>query len=301
MTASSVPPSTLVSLSFPQSTITEENTIYIPYRQAGQLFLVEGTIDTITGWFIFDTGSERLVLNENYFPPDPEARSVTSAGNTGLIRAASEKQVDSMKVEVLVLRNLTSHIINLSHIELKKNERIIGILGYDAFRSYSVFVDTQNKLIALTPENTGPVIHIPTHWGRPYDSTSFDLHDHLIILKTEVNGVRLKMTLDSGAELNLLDRRVPRKVVDNFTILKRVNMIGVGNREVEVLAGKLKDVRCGNQSTAEMNTLLTSLDEINRAFQSNTQGVLGFEFFKNRRTLIDYKRKKLYFFQPERS
>ena len=109
------------------------------------------------------------------------------------------------------------------------------------------------------------------------------------------------MILDSGAELNLLDRKVNRKVLDKFTIIKRVNLIGVGKNEVEVLAGALNEVQCGNQYSEKMNTLLTSLDEINQSFDVNVQGVLGYEFLKKRRVMINYQKRKLYFFSQVRS
>ena len=117
----------------------------------------------------------------------------------------------------------------------------------------------------------------------------------------EVNGVKVKFILDSGAELNLIDRHINRKVLDKFTIIKRVNLIGVGQREVEVLAGVLHDVKCGNQYQEKMNTLLTSLDAINDGFEVQADGVMGYEFLKSRRTLINYKLKKIYFFNPARS
>ena len=89
--------------------------------------------------------------------------------------------------------------------------------------------------------------------------------------------------------------------MDNFEVIKRVNLIGVGNKDVEVLAGVLHDVHCGNQFSEKMNTLLTSLDDINTSFNVNVEGVLGYEFLKKRRVLVNYQKRKLYFFNQVRS
>jgi hypothetical protein len=132
---------------------------------------------------------------------------------------------------------------------------------------------------------------------QPYDSISFVLRKHLIVLDAEVNAVRVRMILDSGAELNLIDRGVNRKVLDKFTILKRVNLSGVGRQDVEVLAGILADVSCGNQHSEKMNTLLTSLSEFNDNFDAGAHGVLGYEFLHTRRTMINYQKQKVYFFE----
>jgi hypothetical protein len=261
--------------------------------------MVEARIDTLSGLFMVDTGSERLVLNDAYFKPDANSRAVTAAGNTGLVSMARLQQVDSLQIEVMMIRNLYAHLVNLQHIEQKKHIRLMGILGYNVFEGFELFIDFENRRIVLSRlDRKGNRLDTSAVWETPYDSLNFDLQKHLIVVEVQVNSVRLNMVLDSGAELNLIDRRVNRKVMDRFTIIKRVNLVGVGRREVEVLAGTLRDIKCGNQFDNKMNTLLTSMDEFNNVFGVNVHGVLGYEFLKNRRVLINYKREKLYFFNP---
>ena len=44
-----------------------------------------------------------------------------------------------------------------------------------------------------------------------------------------------------------------------------------------------------------MKTVLTNLRKMNAAFGTRLDGVLGFEFFAQKRTIINYRKKKLYF------
>lgn len=292
----------LCNLSFPQAAVTDVNTIYIPFTLVGQLIMVEARVDTVTGYFMLDTGSEKLVLNKEYFSAGADGRAVAAVGNTGLVSAVMEKRVDSLQLDQLVVRDLDAHLVDLHHIELKKNIRMMGILGYEVYKNFEVFIDFQNMVIVLTRVNKKGVRVDPlARFEVPYDSMNFELLHHLIVVETKVNTVKLDMILDSGAELNLIDRKVSRKVLDKFTIIKRVNLVGVGKREVEVLAGVLNDVQCGEQYSDKMNTLLTSLDDINQSFQVNVQGVLGYEFLKKRRVMINYQKRKLYFFSQVRS
>jgi hypothetical protein len=292
----------LVDLSFPQAAINNVNTIYIPFTLVGQLIMVQAKVDTVSGYFLLDTGSERLVLNKEYFAVGSDSRAVAAVGNTGMVGAVVEKRVDSIRLDLLVIQDLNAHLIDLHHIELKKNVRMIGILGYDVYKEFEVFIDFQNRVIVLMRVNQkGMRIDTLAPFEVPYDSLDFDLRHHLIVVETKVNSVKVDMILDSGAELNLIDRKVNRKVLDNFTIIKRVNLLGVGKKEVEVLAGVMNEVRCGNQHSDKMNTLLTSLDEINSSFGVDVEGVLGYEFLKNRRVLINYQKRKLYFFSQVRS
>ena len=294
--------SLLCNLSFPQSAGPDVNTIYIPFSLVGQLIMVEARVDTVTGYFMLDTGSEKLVLNKEYFSAGSNGRAVAAVGNTGMVSAVMEKPVDSLQIDQLVVRDLDAHLVDLHHIELKKNIRMMGILGYEVYKNFEVFIDFQNRVIVLTRVNRkGMRIDTLAPFEVPYDSLPFELLHHLIVVQAKVNAVKLDMILDSGAELNLLDRKVNRRVLDKFTIIKRVNLIGVGKNEVEVLAGALNEVQCGNQYSEKMNTLLTSLDEINQSFDVNVQGVLGYEFLKKRRVMINYQKRKLYFFSQVRS
>lgn len=297
------PPLSLIcNLSFPQAAVSDVNTIYIPFTLVGQLIMVEASVDTVSGYFMLDTGSEKLVLNKEYFSAGADGRAVAAVGNTGMVSAVMEKPVDSLRIDQLVVRDLDAHLVDLHHIELKKNIRMMGILGYEVYKNFEVFIDFQNKVIVLTRVNRkGMRIDTLAPFEVPYDSLSFELLHHLIVVEAKINAVKVDLILDSGAELNLIDRKVNRKVLDKFTIIKRVNLVGVGKNEVEVLAGVLNDVQCGNQYSDKMNTLLTSLDDINQSFDVNVQGVLGYEFLKKRRVMINYQKRKLYFFSQVRS
>ena len=44
-----------------------------------------------------------------------------------------------------------------------------------------------------------------------------------------------------------------------------------------------------------MKTMLTNLTKMNNAFGTKLDGILGYEFLKRKRTIINYKKEKLYF------
>ncbi len=288
----------LPSLSFPEAVVINPNTIYIPFSLAGRLISVEARVDTFVGTFIVDTGSERLLLNKNYFDrSSPNTSSVSAIGNTGQVADVDRRWVDTLHWDNLFFKNVQANIVDLTHIEQKKKIKLIGILGFNVFKDFEVFLDFQLMQIILTRlDRKGFRLDSTAIWEVPYDSLDFKLARHLIVLKGEVGGQTLKFGLDSGAELNLVDRRVKRKILDQFEIVKRVRMLGAGQNTIEVLAGNLKEVQIGNQFSEQMRTLLTSLSEMNVNFGIRLDGIIGYEFLSSRRTLINYKRKKLFFF-----
>lgn len=289
------------NMSFPQAALIDPNTIHIPFKLVGRLITVEARIDTLTGAFLLDTGAERLLLNKNYFRGRGRPNVVAAMGNTGRVEAIRRRKVDSLQWDALFFYDLHANVLDLSHIEGKKKIRLLGILGYEVFKDFELFLDFQLQQLILTRlDKQGFRIDADAIWETPYDSLDFQLRRHLIVLEGKVGGKSLKLGLDSGAEVNLLDRLVKRKVLDHFEITKRVKMLGVGRQTAEVLAGSLRNVQCGNQHTESMRTLLTNLDDMTDAFGIRLDGVLGYEFLSSRRTLINYKRKKLFFFYNQR-
>ncbi|GJM32729.1 MAG: hypothetical protein DHS20C18_17300 [Saprospiraceae bacterium] len=288
-------------LQFPLAVATNPNTVHIPFNMIGRLIAVDARVDTVAGTFILDTGAERLLLNKNYFDGFRGAGDWVAMGNTGEVENVRHKKVDSLFWDNLLFADVKANVLDLSHIEQKKKIRLVGIIGYDVFKDFEVFLDFQLMQIVLSKlDKAGNRIDKEVFLEQPYDSLDFRLYRHLIIIKAEIEGVSLKFSLDSGAELNLLDRRVKRKVLNHFEIVKRVNMLGMGQKTIEVLAGVLNDVKCGNQESEGMRTLLTNLSEMNTSFQVNIDGVLGYEFLVTRRTLINYKQKKMFFFKEIR-
>lgn len=292
----------LPTLSFPEAVVTNPNTIYIPFNLAGRLITVQARVDTLQGNFVLDTGAERLLLNRRYFGrPGHASASIRAMGNTGQVLNVDQHWIDTLHWDNLFFRNVQANIVDLSHIERKKHISLIGIIGYNVFKDFEIFLDFQLMQLVLTRlDKKGFRIDSTAIWETPIDSVDFKLAKHFVVFKGRVGEANLRFGLDSGAELNLIDRRVKRKVFDQFEIVKRVRMLGAGQNTIEVVAGSLKDVYIGQQHSDSMRTLITSLSDMNLNFGIRLDGVLGYEFLSTRRTLINYKRKKLYFFAYQR-
>ncbi|MBO6631323.1 MAG: hypothetical protein JJ936_07140, partial [Psychroserpens sp.] len=117
-----------------------------------------------------------------------------------------------------------------------------------------------------------------------------------IVLETYVDKHKLKFGLDTGAEYNQLNKRSSKKILKYFYPSQRLMLMGASGKKIEVMAGKLYRVKLTNTIYfAPMETLLTNLNQMNEAFGTNLDGVLGYEFFRQQRTIINYKKEKLYF------
>ncbi|MCB9267590.1 MAG: hypothetical protein H6558_21410 [Lewinellaceae bacterium] len=284
-------------IEFPRRTSLGRHTIRVPFELAGRLIVVEAAVEGISGNFILDTGSSHLILNASHFDGGLSRRTVAAAGSTGSVEEASIRPVRDFVCDSLFFDNLQAHVIDLSHIEEKKNIRVLGLIGYEVLKDFEVLIDFQLQQATLTRLNEqGERLDSLAILEEPEDSLSFQLKGHVIILDGWVDKTPVKFGLDSGAELNLLHSRVKRRILNHFKIARRANLNGIGGQSVEVLAGKLYRFRCNNRIRCSgMRTLLTNLDDINASFGTQLQGLVGYEFLCTRRTIINYKKEKLYF------
>lgn len=283
-------------LYFPDADSLSALTIRIPFKMAGRLIVIQAGLGEKIGNFILDTGSSSLILNSVHFKGGVKKRGYVSIGTTGAVDDVKIKAVEDFSFPGLIFEKLYADVIDLGHLERKKNIEILGLIGYEPLKEFEIIVDFQLKQITLIRlDKKGNRLDSLALLEPIMDSLNFRLQAHIIAIDGKVDNTSVTFGLDTGAELNLLHKGIRRKVLNHFKISKRTVLNGMGQHEVEVLAGKLYKFTCGNQRLSGMRTLLTNMDEMNDAFNTNLDGLIGFEFLCMRRTIINYKKKKLYF------
>ena len=291
-------PNPIEPIIFPKAEIINENTVRIPFRLIDHLIVVEAELYHKKGNFVIDTGSETLILNKVHFPDKYDhPRKYTNSSGVLDNANAYEKYLEEFILENLSLKNTSSHVIDLSHIEKKKKMNLLGIIGYNILKDYEVFVDMHLNQITLSKtDSKGNKLDTRGYLEKITDSINFSLQKHSIVLNTYVGEEKMKFALDTGAEFNQLNKRQSKKVLKYFVPSKAIVLVGASDEKAEVLAGKLYRVKLSdNVYFGPMNTIITNLDRMSEAFGVNLDGVLGYDLFAQKRTIINYKKEMLYF------
>lgn len=286
-------------LSFPKAEILSEHTTRIPFKLIDNLIVIEAELLDQKGNFIIDTGSETLILNKVHFKAQKPhfGNSRETSGVIDVIDNPLEKRLREFIIKDITIEDKNSDVIDLSHIETSKKIHLLGIIGYDILKDYEVFIDMYLNQMTLSRVNSeGKKLDPREYLEKIIDTVSFRLKKHTIVLEVSVNDEKLKFGLDTGAEYNQLNKRSSKKVLKYFYPNERLILVGASGRKIEVMAGKLYRVKLSDKIYfAPMNTLLTNLNQMNEAFGTSLDGILGYEFFRQQRTIINYKKEKLYF------
>tara|TARA_R110002051_G_scaffold41034_2_gene84977 strand:- start:10 stop:984 length:975 start_codon:yes stop_codon:yes gene_type:complete len=288
-----------IPLYFSKAEKINEFTTRIPFKLVDRLMVIEGVLNDKKGNFIIDTGSEALILNKVHFKTyrfNYEKKGETS-GILSSVDNPIEKTIKNISFDNLNLKNKNSDVVDLSHIEKSKKIKLLGIIGYAILKDYEVFVDLYLNQITLSKvDKSGFKLSKEGYLETIVDSINFTLKKHTIVLEASINKQKVTFGLDTGAEFNQINSRINKKVLKHFYPKKRIQLTGASSKKIEVLYGDLHRVKLTDKIYfGPMKTIITNLNNMNKAFGTNLDGILGHDFFAQKRVIINYQKEKLYF------
>ena len=288
----------------PSISSTDANTCVIPFTLAGKLILLQGRADSMQGNFIFDTGSPDLVLNATYFrqynttiSADESETSITGVG-----RNTTRTMIGMFNLGTLDYPNKKVDLVNLGHIENSRKVKILGLLGVELFKDCEVKIDFKNSYIKINrvsrKERKNFVSNLVTDTSA-YHSFPFEIRESRILLRTRVESKELQFVIDFGAEANVIDSRLPQKILDAVTVTGRVMLTGTGNKKIEALTGDINNFSFGDRPTQKLPVIVTNLE--NTCFGSLLciNGVLGYDFLSGYTLVFNFVKRKLYILKDE--
>jgi predicted aspartyl protease len=272
----------------------ELESVVIPLKRIGRLFLIEAKIDNTAGNFLFDTGAAQLVLNSTYFRKYMTTNGGEGGGITGTTGAIQHVQIKKLDVAGLVYNDLTADVTDLGHIENRRNVKVLGLFGVCMLKGMEMVIDiNQNELRLYRLDKTGNRMSVQKNEFRADVTEKIELYHNILFVKARIGGKILDFCLDTGAESNVLNSFASKKVLSTVTILRRSDLMGVGSGEAEVLLGKLNDFVLGEHSIPDMQAIIASLDALSESYGYPIDGMLGYDFFEKGEVCINLVKNEL--------
>ncbi len=291
-------------ISFPGLTVTRNAandtvSFSLPFSRAGNLMLIRAKADSIEGNFILDTGCPGLVLNITYFRNyfrTAEADS-ENGGITGISSPHEHTVVKNFSWGGMKHYNVKADLANLGTIENSKGVKILGLLGLQFLRNCEMIIDFEKSMIyfhMMGKKKSVNYQHPLLNDTAAYQVIPFEITDNRIMVKTVLQGKKLRLLIDCAAEVNILDSRLPDKIFDNVAITERVMLTGVGNKKVEALKGDLAGFIIGNRTVHSMPVLITNLEKTCFSHGGCVDAVLGFDFLSLQKIGFNFVTRKMY-------
>jgi len=272
----------------------ELDSVIIPLKRVGRLFLIEAKIDNLVGNFLFDTGAAQLVLNSTYFRKYMTISEAEGGGITGSTGLIQRTRIEKLDVAGLLYRDLTADVADLGHIENRRGVKILGLFGVCMLKGLEVVINiNHNELRLYRLDKTGNRTSVQKTEFRADLTEKIVVFHNILFIKARIGGKTLDFCLDTGAESNVLNCYASKKVLSTVTILRRSDLMGVGSGEAEVLLGKLNDFVLGEHPILNMQVIIVSLGALSASYGYPIDGMLGFDFFEKGEVCINLVKNEL--------
>lgn len=290
-------PAYALSFRFDPIVSSDSASCVIPFTRIGNLILIQAKADDSIGFFVLDTGTPGLVLNLTYFRQYPSTSQGESGGVTGSVASAAQTTVDSLHLGPVHYYHLDADLINLGHIENNKGVKIFGLLGMKLFERFEMIIDYGAGVIYLhliDKKEAAVYRSRQLQDETAYSTIPIDIEAGKIIVYLYLKGRKLKFIIDSGAETNILDSRLPAKVFEEVDITRRVKLNGSGSSKIEALAGNIRNLRIGDRDLGTLPILVTNLASMCDAYNNCLNGMLGFDFLSLHKIGFNFVNRKMY-------
>lgn len=264
----------------------------IPIRFCGNLIVIQATVNNKQGNYIIDTGTSHILLNKRYFSGKPSDQYFV--GITGDLQEMHVAE-SSLQVGDLQWKNVHSQIVSMDLIENKTGIVIHGLIGSSIFRKFAVYFDYQKEQIE--------VIKVSRKTGDPDLKKGFTNESIALRYKggtptipIVLNGCSLRVILDTGAEVNLMDLTSSKHVISDISHSYYRNIGGFGEDVKNRIVIPIPNLQVGTRYIEDTNwTVIGSWEELNYNLSGpNIQGILGYELFAKMRVCINFRNKEVY-------
>jgi len=269
------------------------DSVIIPMKRAGRLFLIEAKIDNEIGNLVFDTGANGLVLNSTYFRSHLKTGGVVSNGITGSVGTVEQISVDKIEFADLKYNNLRADVTNLGHLENRRGIKIIGLIGFGMMRNLEIIIDPVNSELKLFRiDKSGKRLTSKSSAFNPDYSQKIVGNSNILFLNGIIGGKNLNFCFDTGAETNAISSDSNKKIMNTLTITRRAALKGAGAMTSDVLFGRMNDFTIGNQKIPGMETIITNLDALSEAYGTHIDGMLGYSFLEHGIICVNFVNKQ---------
>lgn len=270
----------------------------VPFTRAGNLIVVKARVDSLEGNFILDTGAPGLVLNLTYFRDYPVTHTadIDQTGITGSSAGVERTEVKTFVLGRFNYSNIEADLANLGHIENSKNIRILGLIGLEFFKECGMIIDFDNGALHLQHLSKKNLVHANYMLSdtATYKEIPIDIMDNRIVAVAELGGKKLKMIVDCAAETNILNSRLPSRLLEYVSISRRVKLTGSGTRPADALYGNVSDLKIADESVGNLPVLITNLENTCFSYNGCIDGVLGFDFLSLHKIGFNFVKRKMY-------
>lgn len=256
----------------------------VKFELDGGIILVEAVLNNTLQTFILDSGAPGLVLNN--FQKKGRKEKISGINGTADAYALT---VENFRWAGINYTELAAISMDLSHLESLTKRKISGLIGYELIKDFELLLDYSSQAIQIRRLDAEPAVK-----SQPLVSFPLYFEDHLPVIEAVIGKEKLRLGLDTGAEINLLDDRLSSRIASVASEpqpFSKIHGVGEDNNSAHII--KVELTKVARAAYRQMEYVLTDFTAINHN-STNIDGILGFPFLSSCKFSIDFKSRKLH-------
>jgi predicted aspartyl protease len=244
--------------------------------------------------FILDTGAGTSLLSTEVAKElDIKVIGLKEGQSAGGEVSVLLAKVDSLTVAETKLEDVDVGIVDLSHIAKTIGARIDGDLGYNFLKHFRVTIDYRDSLLRLEDPKRldsfarGTMTETPIRLANPAKP--------LILVEIYANGRGpFQFAIDTGTSTTVI---APELAQVLGVQTSPVGAGTTGGAPVDFFAGSLQSFQLGGARIDNMAVVVADfLTMLNSAIGAKLDGIVGYNFLRNYKVVIDYPGETLKLF-----
>lgn len=260
----------------------------IPFEMVSNLIIVSTTVDDKTGDFIIDTGVPIVFLNHHHFEGKELQKMMHGINGEG---GGVKTKYSKITLGSQTWKSVYCEITNLDALERALHRPILGLIGCQLFNKHIVEIDYKNKRLHL---------ELSANHKDADPANTFKCKGKIPVISVNIGSKKLKLIIDTGSAYNILRKSDLGALEANTIQGDQQRLVGLGQGELKVGAGTIFDLEVQGKVCAPMKTLFSDDQHIQMLCPGQSvDGILGSEYLKQVKIVLDFKRKTVTFFDQD--
>ncbi len=270
---------------------------HVPFQETKNLIVVKAKINGRVGNFVFDTGAKSLVLNRSMVDISHQTGNQTPTvwGVNGSALQVTNVKVKAFNFGGIFKRNITALLVSLNKMERVLGIPVIGLIGYDLFSEYDIYIDYDQEMLSFIPPTKFMQFWNRNIVNKSFHYLAFDMSMHLPVVHALAGNKKIKLGIDTGAAQTLIDQKVANQIDYEISDKSKRNIVGVENMSDIIEVGKIRTIRIGNHTYNNIEIFIKNIDHINNVLNRDINGLIGYDILRRQKTLISYSNGKFVF------
>lgn len=250
------------------------------------LILIEGRIANRQGYFILDTGSPDLIVNNS----EDTGHIVVSGSSLKDSVKAYSIEVKDIQVGNQRIASVEGYSMDLSHLERYSGYPILGLIGYQKMKDQITFIDYQAGMVSWFDTREG-ILNITE---KLIGQVKFDLVDHVPVFTLNIQGKAYRFIFDTGSSINLIQATILDQITTSVSEDGReVYLEDLAEHGTILRSFQIESLLLDNLTKENIVFHSENLENIQAFLGVKIDGIIGFPFFKDNKFTIDYKKQEI--------